>query len=64
MTKREDSNGLILVNKPRGLTSHDVVNYVRKKLNTKRVGHAGTLDPQAEGLLIILVGRYTKFFSR
>ncbi|RKY37960.1 MAG: tRNA pseudouridine(55) synthase TruB [Candidatus Omnitrophota bacterium] len=64
MIRKGNRDGLILVNKPRGLTSHDVVNCVRKKLNIRRVGHAGTLDPQAEGLLVILVGRYTKFFSR
>ncbi len=56
--------GLILVDKPRGLTSHDVVDFVRQRLNTKRVGHAGTLDPEATGLLILLVGRYTKMFSK
>lgn len=56
--------GIILVNKPKGITSHDVVDIVRRRLKIKRVGHAGTLDPLAEGLLIILVGRYTKFFSK
>ena len=56
--------GIILVNKPIGITSHDVVDEVRKKFSMKRVGHAGTLDPLAEGLLIILVGRATKLFSR
>lgn len=47
----------ILINKPVGYTSHDVVAIVRKKLQVKRVGHAGTLDPLADGLLIVLVGR-------
>jgi len=56
--------GIILVRKPSGLTSHDVVDIVRRKLHTRRVGHAGTLDPLAEGLLIMLVGRYTKLFSK
>ncbi len=56
--------GLILVNKPSGITSHDVVDFVRNRLGIKKVGHAGTLDPLAEGLLVILVGRYTKFFKR
>ena len=60
-SKRE---GIILVNKPKGITSHDVVDVVRKKLGTKRVGHTGTLDPLAEGLLIILVGKCTKLFSK
>jgi len=56
--------GIILVNKPKGITSHDVVDIVRKKLQTKKVGHSGTLDPLAEGLLIILVGGYTKAFPK
>lgn len=47
----------LLINKPQGFTSHDVVAVVRKKLNIKKVGHAGTLDPMATGLLIVLVGR-------
>ncbi|MFA5995299.1 MAG: tRNA pseudouridine(55) synthase TruB [Patescibacteria group bacterium] len=47
----------LLINKPKGYTSHDIVNIVRKKLHTKKVGHAGTLDPLATGLLIVLVGR-------
>lgn len=56
--------GIIFVDKPKGITSHDVVDVVRKRLKTKRVGHAGTLDPLAEGLLIILVGKCTKLFSK
>jgi tRNA pseudouridine55 synthase len=55
--------GIIVVNKPEGMTSHDVVDFVRKKLKTRRVGHAGTLDPIATGVLLILVGRYTKLFN-
>jgi tRNA pseudouridine55 synthase len=51
------SNDILLIHKPVGLTSHDVVDCVRKKLGIRRVGHAGTLDPFAEGLLIVLVGR-------
>lgn len=52
---------LILVNKPKGLSSHDVVNRVRRATGEKRVGHGGTLDPNATGLLIIGVGReFTK----
>ena len=55
------TEGILLIDKPNGLTSHDVVNIVRKKLKVKKVGHTGTLDPLATGLLIILVGRrYTK----
>ena len=53
-------NGLLLVDKPRGPSSHDVVDRVRRKLGMRRIGHAGTLDPNATGLLIILVGKATK----
>ncbi|MBU1200409.1 tRNA pseudouridine(55) synthase TruB [Patescibacteria group bacterium] len=57
--------GILLIDKPTGLTSHDVVNVVRKKIGVKKVGHTGTLDPLATGLLIILVGRrYTKKQSK
>ena len=56
--------GIVLVDKPKGITSHDVVDIARRCLKTKKVGHAGTLDPLAEGLLIILVGRCTKLFSK
>lgn len=49
-----------MIDKPSGLTSHDVVDRVRRKLKMKRIGHAGTLDPMATGLLIILVGKATK----
>ncbi len=61
---KEMLEGMLLVNKPQGLTSHDVVDIVRKNLGIRRVGHAGTLDPLAEGLLIILVGKTTKFFPK
>ncbi|MBN1331878.1 tRNA pseudouridine(55) synthase TruB [Candidatus Dojkabacteria bacterium] len=53
-------HGVLAVNKPSGITSHDVVNIVRKKYNTRKVGHAGALDPFARGVLIVLIGRYTK----
>lgn len=53
--------GVILVDKPETWTSHDVVGWMRKQLGVKRIGHAGTLDPLATGLLIVLVGReFTK----
>lgn len=52
--------GLLLVDKPRGVTSHDVVDVVRRGLATRKVGHAGTLDPMATGLLLIGVGRATR----
>lgn len=48
---------LLFINKPSGMTSHDVVDRVRKITRERRVGHAGTLDPLAEGLLIVAVGR-------
>ncbi|MBK9322780.1 MAG: tRNA pseudouridine(55) synthase TruB [Bdellovibrionaceae bacterium] len=53
-------HGLILVRKPAGITSHDVVARVRRILQTRSVGHAGTLDPMAEGLMVTLVGEATK----
>lgn len=53
--------GLILnVDKPKGITSFDVVRQIRRRLGVKKVGHGGTLDPMAEGVLLILVGRATK----
>jgi tRNA pseudouridine55 synthase len=52
--------GLVLVDKPRGITSHDVVDRIRRALGTRRVGHAGTLDPMATGLLLVGVGRATR----
>ena len=53
-------NGLLLVNKEKGPTSSDVVIKVRKLLNIKKVGHTGTLDPLASGLLILTVGNATR----
>ena len=53
-------DGILIINKPKGYTSHDVVNVLRKALNTKKVGHTGTLDPNATGVLPILVGTATK----
>jgi tRNA pseudouridine55 synthase len=60
MSGNSHLEGVLLIDKPEGLTSHDVVDRVRHKLKMKRVGHAGTLDPNATGLLIILVGKATK----
>ena len=54
------SDGLLLINKPQGLTSHDVVLLARRRLGITRIGHAGTLDPMAQGLLLLLVGTATK----
>ncbi len=53
-------NGYLLVNKPKGPTSHDVVMKMRKIFKTKKVGHTGTLDPLATGLMVILIGKATK----
>ena len=53
-------NGIIVVNKPKGITSRDVVNKVCKILNTKKVGHTGTLDPIASGTLVLCIGNATK----
>lgn len=54
------ADGLLLVDKPAGITSHAVVDRVRQIIGTRRIGHAGTLDPFATGLLILLVGRATR----
>ena len=54
------TNGILVVNKPSGMTSRDVVNILNKKFNTKKIGHTGTLDPIASGVLICLIGKYTK----
>ncbi|MFN2593742.1 MAG: tRNA pseudouridine(55) synthase TruB [Actinomycetota bacterium] len=56
-------HGLLVIDKPPGMTSHDVVDSVRKKLHTKKVGHGGTLDPDATGVLVVGVGNATRFLS-
>ncbi|MGQ9675905.1 MAG: tRNA pseudouridine(55) synthase TruB [Chloroflexota bacterium] len=53
-------DGILNMNKPRGMTSHDVVGFVRRLSGQKRVGHAGTLDPMAEGVLVVVLGKATK----
>jgi tRNA pseudouridine55 synthase len=53
-------NGVLIINKPRGWTSHDVVNRVRKILQEKQIGHTGTLDPLATGVLVLCIGKATK----
>ncbi len=53
-------NGIIIINKPKGYTSHDVVAKVKKILNVKKVGHTGTLDPNATGVLPLLLNEGTK----
>lgn len=53
-------NGILLIDKPSGLTSRDVVNIVGKSLGTKKIGHTGTLDPLATGVMVLCVGKYTR----
>ena len=55
-----EPNGVLVINKHGGVTSHDIVNRVRRLYGTKRVGHTGTLDPLATGVLVVLVGRAAK----
>lgn len=57
-------DGILLIDKPAGMTSHDVVDLIRRRFDIKKAGHAGTLDPAATGLLVILVGKATKLSSR
>ena len=56
-------HGFVIIDKPAGITSHDVVAQLRKKLGTKRVGHAGTLDPMATGVLVVGINNATKFLQ-
>ena len=53
-------NGIINVNKPKGITSFDVIRKLRKILSLRKIGHTGTLDPLAEGVLLVCVGKATK----
>jgi tRNA pseudouridine55 synthase len=57
-------DGALLIDKPAGPTSHDVVDVIRRHFNIKKVGHCGTLDPNATGLLIIVLGRGTKLSEK
>jgi len=57
-------DGILVIDKPKGITSHDVVDIIRKKFNIRRVGHAGTLDPMGTGVLILLIGKATKLSSK
>lgn len=57
------NHGFVIIDKPAGITSHDVVAQLRKKLSTKRVGHAGTLDPMATGVLVLGINNATKFLQ-
>ncbi len=58
--ERAEPNGVLLIDKPTGMTSHDVVGRVRRLFGTRRVGHTGTLDPMATGVLVLLLGRAAK----
>src|SRR5512139_2440439 len=53
-------NGVLVIQKPQGLTSHDVVNQARRVLQEKRIGHTGTLDPLATGVLVLCIGKATR----
>lgn len=53
-------DGILIVDKPKGITSHDVVDALRKRFGLRKAGHAGTLDPMATGLLVMLLGTFTK----
>ena len=57
---QREPSGVLIVNKHGGVTSHDIVNKIRRLYSTKRVGHTGTLDPMATGVLVVLVGRAAK----
>lgn len=56
----ENNSGVLCVNKPSGITSHDVINRIRRIYNTRQVGHTGTLDPMASGVLPVMIGRAVK----
>ena len=55
-----EPSGVLIINKPEGVTSHDIVNKIRRLYSTRRVGHTGTLDPLATGVLTVLIGRAAK----
>lgn len=58
--KGDFMDGILVINKPAGMTSHDVINKLRKKYNQKKFGHSGTLDPEATGVLVVLCGKACK----
>ena len=60
----QNKNGIVIVDKPAGITSHDVVSFVRRRFQMKKVGHAGTLDPLATGVLVVLLGPSTRLFDK
>ena len=57
-------NGILNIDKPQGITSHDVVDVIRKIFQDKKVGHTGTLDPMATGVLPICIGEATKLTNK
>lgn len=57
-------DGILLIDKPTGITSHDLVDFIRRRYKIRKVGHGGTLDPLATGLLIIMIGRATKLSQK
>ena len=63
MSAATPPTGVVVVDKPAGLTSHDVVARVRRLAGTRKVGHAGTLDPMATGVLVLGVGRATRLLG-
>ncbi len=60
----DDPYGILVVDKEKGMTSHDVVHCVRRRFNIRKAGHAGTLDPNASGVLVLLLGKATRLSSR
>jgi tRNA pseudouridine55 synthase len=56
-------DGILIIDKPAGVTSHDIVAFIRRKIKNRQVGHSGTLDPVASGVLVLLIGKATKLFS-
>lgn len=65
MRKSPMSEGILLVDKPKGATSFSLVRALRKQLNVKKIGHAGTLDPMATGVMVMLVGKnFTRLSDR
>src|SRR3954464_11905774 len=64
MTEFDSLDGALLIDKPAGPTSHDVVDAIRRQFRIKKVGHCGTLDPAATGLLIIVLGKATKLSEK
>ncbi|MDQ1125101.1 tRNA pseudouridine55 synthase [Microbacterium sp. SORGH_AS 505] len=63
MHQSQASGGILLVDKPGGVTSHDIVARARRALNTRKIGHAGTLDPMATGLLVLGIGHSTRLLT-